>query len=184
MFCYQCEQTAKGTGCTAFGVCGKSPEVSDLQDLLIHVTKGVSMYAHRARALGVKDPEVDSFVLEALFTTVTNVNFDEERMEWMIRRAEGMREKARNMYEEACNKAGKAPEALAGPATFELGSNRDELIRQGEGLRQRRGPKMGSSSEDHDSSFQSQGSAAYADHAQVLGEKTKSVRRFHAFSIS
>lgn len=185
MFCYQCEQTAKGTGCTAFGVCGKSPEVSDLQDLLIHVTKGVSMYAHRARALGVKDPEVDSFVLEALFTTVTNVNFDEERMEWMIRRAEDMREKARNMYEEACNKAGKTPEALTGPATFELGSNRNELIRQGEGLTpEARAEKWGELIGGlHDLIlFGLKGSAAYADHAQVLGKKDEKVYAgFHAF---
>ena len=185
MFCYQCEQTAKGTGCTVFGVCGKSPEVSDLQDLLIHVTKGISMYAHRARALGVKDPEVDSFVLEALFTTVTNVNFDEERMEWMIRRAEDMREKARNMYEEACNKAGKTPEALTGPATFELGSNRDELIRQGEGLTpEARAEKWGELIGGlHDLIlFSLKGSAAYADHAQVLGEKDEEVYAgFHAF---
>ena len=185
MFCYQCEQTAKGTGCTAFGVCGKSPEVSDLQDLLIHVTKGISMYAHRARALGVKDPEVDSFVSEALFTTVTNVNFDEERMEWMIRRAEDMREKARNMYEEACNKAGKTPEALTGPATFELGSNRDELIRQGEGLTpEARAEKWGELIGGlHDLIlFSLKGSAAYADHAQVLGEKDEEVYAgFHAF---
>jgi len=174
MFCYQCEQTAKGTGCTAFGVCGKSPEVSDLQDLLIHVTKGISMYAHRARVLGVKDPEVDSFVLEALFTTVTNVNFDEERMEWMIRRAEDMREKARNMYEEACNKVGKTPEALTGPATFELGSNRDELIRQGEVLTpEARAEKWGELIGGlHDLVlFGLKGSAAYADHAQILGKK-------------
>lgn len=185
MFCYQCEQTAKGTGCTAFGVCGKSPEVSDLQDLLIYVTKGISMYAHRARALGVKDPEVDSFVSEALFTTVTNVNFDEERMEWMIRRAEDMREKARNMYEEACNKAGKTPEALTGPATFELGSNRDELIRQGEGLTpEARAEKWGELIGGlHDLIlFSLKGSAAYADHAQVLGEKDEEVYAgFHAF---
>lgn len=185
MFCYQCEQTAKGTGCTAFGVCGKSPEVSDLQDLLIHVTKGISMYAHRARALGVKDPEVDSFVLEALFTTVTNVNFDEERMEWMIRRAEDMREKARNMYEEACNKAGKTPEALTGPAIFELGSNRDELIRQGERLTpEARAEKWGELIGGlHDLIlFGLKGSAAYADHAQVLGEKDEEVYAgFHAF---
>jgi len=185
MFCYQCEQTAKGTGCTAFGVCGKSPEVSDLQDLLIHVTKGISMYAHRARVLGVKDPEVDSFVLEALFTTVTNVNFDEERMEWMIRRAEDMREKARNMYEEACNKVGKTPEALTGPATFELGSNRDELIRQGEVLTpEARAEKWGELIGGlHDLVlFGLKGSAAYADHAQILGKKDEEAYAgFHAF---
>ena len=55
MFCYQCEQTAKGTGCTVMGVCGKSAEVSDLQDLLIHATKGIAMAAHRARELGAAD---------------------------------------------------------------------------------------------------------------------------------
>jgi len=185
MFCYQCEQTAKGTGCTTFGVCGKSPEVSDLQDLLIHITKGISMYAHRARALGAKDPEVDSFVLEALFTTVTNVNFDEERMEWMIRRAESMREKARNVYEEACKKAGKTPEVLTGPATFELGSNRDELIRQGEVLTpEARAEKLGELIGGlHDLVlFGLKGSAAYADHAQILGKKDEEVYAgFHAF---
>jgi hydroxylamine reductase len=185
MFCYQCEQTAKGTGCTTFGVCGKSPEVSDLQDLLIHITKGISMYAHRARVLGAKDPEVDSFVLEALFTTVTNVNFDEERMEWMIRRAESMRKKARNVYEEACKKAGKTPEALTGPATFELGSNRDELIRQGEGLTpEARAEKLGELIGGlHDLVlFGLKGSAAYADHAQVLGKKDEEIYAgFHAF---
>ncbi len=185
MFCYQCEQTAKGTGCTTFGVCGKSPEVSDLQDLLIHITKGISMYAHRARALRAKDPEVDSFVLEALFTTVTNVNFDEERMEWMIRRAESMREKARNVYEEACKKAGKTPEVLTGPATFELGSNRDELIRQGEVLTpEARAEKLGELIGGlHDLVlFGLKGSAAYADHAQILGKKDEEVYAgFHAF---
>lgn len=93
MFCYQCEQTAQGSGCTNFGVCGKSPEVADLQDLLIHVAKGISMYAHRARALGASDEEIDSFVIESLFTTVTNVNFDEDRMEQMIRKAEKIRKR-------------------------------------------------------------------------------------------
>ena len=58
MFCYQCEQTAKGTGCTAFGVCGKDPETAALQDLVIHQAKGIARYAHRARAFDVKDREV------------------------------------------------------------------------------------------------------------------------------
>ncbi|MGC8988927.1 MAG: hydroxylamine reductase, partial [Verrucomicrobiia bacterium] len=58
MFCYQCEQTAKGTGCTDIGVCGKDEVTADLQDLLLHAAKGISQYAHRARALGSVDPEV------------------------------------------------------------------------------------------------------------------------------
>ena len=62
MLCSQCEQTAKGTGCTVRGVCGKDPEVAALQDLLIHAVKGIAMYAHRARQLGAKDAAVDRFV--------------------------------------------------------------------------------------------------------------------------
>ena len=95
MFCYQCEQTAKGTGCTVMGVCGKSAEVSDLQDLLIHAAKGIAMYAHRARGLGAVDGEIDRFVVEALFTTVTNVNFDNIRMAEMITQAGVVRSKTR-----------------------------------------------------------------------------------------
>ena len=59
MFCYQCEQTAKGTGCDVFGVCGKDPKTAALQDLLLYVAKGISMYAHRAAVLGAQDPAVD-----------------------------------------------------------------------------------------------------------------------------
>ncbi len=76
MFCYQCEQTSKGTGCTDFSVCGKDENSAILQDLLVHASKGIAQYAHRARALGVHDPAVDRFILKALFITVTNVNFD------------------------------------------------------------------------------------------------------------
>ena len=66
MFCYQCEQTSRGTGCTSYGVCGKDPETAALQDLLNETAKGVSQYAHRARALGAADHEADVFVMEAL----------------------------------------------------------------------------------------------------------------------
>ena len=81
MYCYQCEQTAKGVACTKAGVCGKDPETAALQDILVHVAKGVSMYAHRARELGAADREADVFVIEALFTTVTNVNFDADAID-------------------------------------------------------------------------------------------------------
>lgn len=64
MFCYQCEQTAGGTGCTAHGVCGKDPETAALQDLLIHVAEGVSQYAHRARQLGAGCRAADRFTVE------------------------------------------------------------------------------------------------------------------------
>ncbi len=76
MFCYQCEQTAAGSGCTKSGVCGKNEDIQSLQDILLFGLKGIAAYAYHARKLGLKDEEVDSFMHEALFTTLTNVNFD------------------------------------------------------------------------------------------------------------
>ena len=75
MFCNQCEQT-RGQGCVQFGVCGKNPDVQSLQETLLYGVKGMAAYAHHARRLGMVDEEVDAFVEEALFATVTNVNFD------------------------------------------------------------------------------------------------------------
>jgi hydroxylamine reductase len=76
MFCNQCEQTAHGTGCVEKGVCGKDPDMQSLQEILLYGLKGMCAYAHHARRLGMVDEEVDAFVEEALFATVTNVNFD------------------------------------------------------------------------------------------------------------
>lgn len=76
MFCYQCEQTAGGTGCTKSGVCGKNEDVQSLQDILLYGLKGIAAYAYHARELGAKSDEVDAFMHEALFKTVTNVSFD------------------------------------------------------------------------------------------------------------
>jgi hydroxylamine reductase len=76
MFCYQCEQTALGKGCTAAGVCGKNEDIQSLQDILLYGLKGISAYAYHARELGAGDEEVDAFMHEALFKTVTNVSFD------------------------------------------------------------------------------------------------------------
>ncbi len=76
MFCYQCEQTAAGNGCTKIGVCGKDADTQSLQDTLLFGLKGVAAYAYHARGLGAKDEEVDAFMHEALFKTLTNVSFD------------------------------------------------------------------------------------------------------------
>ncbi|HRZ14179.1 MAG TPA: hydroxylamine reductase, partial [Candidatus Omnitrophota bacterium] len=76
MFCYQCEQTAGGTGCTKAGVCGKSEDIQSLQDTLLFGLKGIAAYAYHARQLGARDEEVDAFMHEALFETITNVSFD------------------------------------------------------------------------------------------------------------
>ena len=76
MFCYQCSQTAKGTGCTVSGVCGKKPTVARLQDNLIFTMKGISAYNYNANVLGAYDKEIDAFLTKGLYTTLTNVNFD------------------------------------------------------------------------------------------------------------
>ena len=79
MFCYQCQETAKGTGCTIKGVCGKTENVAKLQDLLIYTLKGIAVYAVQARELSIVRPEVDKFIMESLFSTITNANFDRSR---------------------------------------------------------------------------------------------------------
>lgn len=80
MFCNQCEQVAHGVGCTDIGVCGKDPDVQSLQETLLYGVKGMAAYAHHARRLGKVDEDVNAFIEEALFSTVTNVNFDLESL--------------------------------------------------------------------------------------------------------
>jgi len=118
MFCYQCEQTAKGTGCTNFGVCGKDPETAALQDLVIYAAKGIALYASRAAKLGDRDREIDLAVVEALFSTVTNVNFDPTRFTVQLQHLAGIKEKARRLYESACHLKGQPVEVLSGPAEW------------------------------------------------------------------
>ncbi|MBU3111876.1 hydroxylamine reductase [Clostridium lacusfryxellense] len=79
MFCYQCQEASKGTGCTIRGVCGKTDDVANMQDLLIYILKGISIYSTRARELGVENKEVNKFVVTGLFMTITNANFNKVR---------------------------------------------------------------------------------------------------------
>jgi hydroxylamine reductase len=80
MFCFQCQEATKGTGCTIKGVCGKSDDVSNLQDLLVYTSKGVSIYAHMARENKISTPGADRYVFDALFMTITNANFDDSKI--------------------------------------------------------------------------------------------------------
>ncbi len=181
MFCFQCEQTAKGTGCTSFGVCGKDPETAALQDLLLYAAKGIAMYAHRARPFGVIDRAVDVFVVEALFTTVTNVNFDPKRLEGLLRRAQSVRDMAKTLYENACRKAGGAPEPLGAPADWTAAATLDDLIRQGEQVTiENRMTKLGPDVTGLQEllTYGLKGTAAYADHALVLGVEDAEVYGF------
>lgn len=181
MFCYQCEQTAQGTGCTVQGVCGKDPNVSALIDLTMYATKGLSQYAHRARQLGAKDREIDVFVVEALFSTITNVNFDPERYEKLLRRMVPLREKAKHIYNDACKKVGREPEKLSGPATLTLADNLERLIKQGKEFPITRrlelqGPDVTGLQELM--TYGLKGMAAYVDHAQILGKEDDGVYAF------
>jgi len=78
MFCYQCQEASKGTGCTVRGVCGKTDNVANLQDLLIYVLKGISIYNLKAKEVEINNEKADKFVMEGLFSTITNANFDDE----------------------------------------------------------------------------------------------------------
>ncbi|MHC4593030.1 MAG: anaerobic carbon-monoxide dehydrogenase catalytic subunit, partial [Planctomycetota bacterium] len=178
MFCYQCEQTAQGTGCTVQGVCGKDSETAALQDALLHAVKGIGMYANRARQLGASDGEVNAFTLKALFATLTNVNFDAESLQQMVVRAAELRDKARQLYEEACAAAGQEPEQLDGPAAFAPHHERGALVEQAEQISvQKRidalGPDVAGLQELV--LYGLKGAAAYADHAQILGKEDEVV---------
>ncbi len=104
MFCYQCQETLRNEGCVAQGVCGKSPETANLQDLLIYVLKGISYWANKARELNVEDESVDLFVAEGLFVTITNVNFDEGRIVEYIDEAVDKRRIIENKFKEVYEK--------------------------------------------------------------------------------
>jgi hydroxylamine reductase len=166
MFCYQCEQNAGGKGCQKVGVCGKDETAANHQDELIQECLGISRYAHRARGLGAADRAIDRFVVEALFTTVTNVNFDSARLADWRKRAGEMKAQARKLYEEAAKKAGKTPEAVPVPAC------ETSIARKLE----KRGSDAGGLQELI--KYGLKGMAAYADHARVLGVEDDSVYAF------
>ncbi|MCX5752367.1 MAG: hypothetical protein NTW97_01840 [Candidatus Krumholzibacteria bacterium] len=164
----------KGTGCEATGVCGKDPMTAALQDLLLYAAKGISMYAHRAARLGARDREIDVFTIEALFSTVTNVNFNPENLKTLIERAAATRDKAKKLYENACAKSGKAPESLGGPAALQPARDIDGLVAQGLGISiLERRAKLGADVTGLQElvTYGLKGAAAYADHAQILGKE-------------
>jgi hydroxylamine reductase len=132
MFCFQCEQTSKGQGCQSLGTCGKDETTAALQDVLLHAVKGVSQYAHRARQHNAVNPTIDAFVTEAIFATLTNVNFDPERLADLIAAAVTMRNEAKGLYEQACAAQGVTPEVVSGPARVKFAAGVDALLAQAE----------------------------------------------------
>jgi hydroxylamine reductase len=177
-FCYQCEQTAKGTGCVETGNCGKDQETSLLQDLVVHATKGIAMYAHRAAQLGNHDDTLGRTVIEALFGTVTNVNFDPARIEEEIQQLGSAIEKARDLYESACRRVGSKPQQLFGPAQFHPANARAALLEQAAvGSISGRITRLGADIAGLQELilYGLKGAAAYAEHAAVLGREDRAI---------
>jgi hydroxylamine reductase len=116
MFCNQCEQAAGGTGCTKVGVCGKDEDIQSLQDILLYGLKGIAAYAYHARELGRSDAEVDAFMHEGLFATLTNVDFDADRFLGLVLKAGEMNYKVMEMLNDA------HVERFGSPAPVEVAS--------------------------------------------------------------
>lgn len=187
MFCFQCEQTSKGTGCQDFSVCGKDEETAKLQDLLLHATKGVAQYADRARDLGARDVRIDRFILRGLFLTVTNVNFDAAAIERAIRDAGEIRDRAREMYERAARQAGRTPEVVKGPASWVVPASRSTMsgVAAAVSVLARR-DSFGAdvSGLQELLTYGIKGIAAYAEHAQILGQEAEAVYDFLCEALS
>lgn len=125
MFCYQCEQTAGGKGCTKQGVCGKTAEVANLQDLLLYQLKGISVYAKALMDAGENpEPRVVRFVENCLFTTLTNVNFDAAVHVDLLKQSQKIKEELRGRTKKA-----RLAEPKAVQAAFNLPETKSEMLR-------------------------------------------------------
>ena len=179
MFCFQCQETAKNTGCTVKGVCGKPEETANLQDLLIFVLKGISVYGEKLKELGTADRTNDDFITQGLFATITNANWDDARFTAMIQ--EGLqrrdhlktkflsayKEKNGSDYDQALPEA--ATWVIADPSAFaEKAKSVGVLATENEDVRSLRELLT----------IGLKGIAAYADHAAILGFQKDEINDF------
>lgn len=190
MFCFQCEQTFQGRGCTTIGICGKTPEVASLQDLIIHEMKKLSWFAHELRQLQargldakeVEDDEANRFSLVATFATLTNVNFDPEALIEYIQNARRLAKRLQVKYSAGCAKLGVVPRISPIPDTDETGTELEELVRKGKdvGLLAR----FRATKDDSVVGLQEmlvyglKGLCAYTEHAEMFGFHSKLVTSF------
>ena len=176
MFCYQCQETAKGSGCTIRGVCGKSADVAKVQDLLIYLVKGISVYSTGARKLGVENKKVNQFIINSMFMTITNANFNHPVFMEKIKEGLKLREEIKKQFLDA---GGLMPENLPDCATwkaetekeFEKKANSSEvsvLATKNEDLRSLRELLI----------YGIKGIAAYTEHSFNLGYETESLDAF------
>ena len=175
MFCYQCEQTSEGKACTTFGVCGKSPEVAALQDLLIYMLRGLSQLAVEGQKVGAKDEQLNLFICEAAFTTLTNVNFEPSALIEYINKSVRLRDILREKVRSAGGFVG-----FHGPVDMLLEKTEEGLIRQGKQVGINADP-----SKDPDLRglrwlliYGIKGVAAYTYHAYRLGKKDDKIFGF------
>jgi len=179
MFCFQCQETAKNTGCTVKGVCGKVDVTADLQDLLIFVLKGISIYAEKLKELGVAERSQDDFIVQALFATITNANFDDARLTSLIQEALQRKDEMKSAFMAAYRqKNGRdfneaLPEAAgwssADPAAYAAKAKSvGVLATENEDVRSLRELLI----------IGLKGVAAYADHAAVLGYRKAEINDF------
>ena len=176
MFCFQCEQTAKGEGCTKIGVCGKTPDTAALQDLLIHAVKGLAVVAHAGVQAGVRDNAVDNFTNEAIFSTLTNVDFDPDRFVTLINDCVAHRDALAAKVKAAGGQVDTGKAAV----TFRPAGTREGMVAQGEAVGIPTGPGV---NEDIRSLqellvYGVKGLAAYADHARLLGQEDPLISAF------
>ena len=177
MFCYQCEQTVGGKGCTKLGVCGKTPEIAGLQDLLIYQLKGISCYAKVLIEQGEKiDKEIVAFVENALFTTLTNVNFDADNHVRLLKQSQEIKQGLRS----------KAPKGdYTEYATYNLSATKEEMLKDAE-----KAGIMYDDSLDPDIrslrwtiTYGLKGIAAYGHQARVLGYTSDEVDNFYFIGL-
>ena len=174
MFCYQCQETSTGSGCTVRGVCGKTDDVARLQDLLIYLLKGISFYSSKLRKLGATSEEADKFLLDSLFSTITNVNFDRNDFVVWIRKGLKLKDEVKEMLEKAEGTVGdKVPEAAIWQADTE--EEFEEKARE-VGV-------LSTKNEDVRSlreliTYGVKGIAAYTVHAQNLGYENEKIIEF------
>ena len=170
MFCYQCEQTVGGSGCTNVGVCGKHPDVAGLQDLMVHQLKGIGYLAHKARFSGKIDDDVNRYTAEALFSTITNVDFDPDQLMYWINKGESVRQKLLAMA--PVRERADAPDAVL----FAPGKTAADCMTQAGELtilNFHSDPDVRSLM--HLLLYGLKGLAAYADHALILGKKDDTI---------
>jgi len=182
MYCVQCEQSNKGGCAVKVGSCGKTADVADMQDVLLRLMEGVSVYADRAARVGARDAAVDAFTPHAWFTTLTNVNFDARRFDGLIAEALAMRERARTLAEAAGADLSDLPE----PATWNPGTTASEIAAAApmaaiQRFMDRDGPSIVGLR--NLILYGLKGTAAYSEHARVLGTEEAAVSaEFHRIS--